>query len=165
MSHIVSHPTPPSNKLTESPMGSSKPIGYQFNVRVRPPFSEVGAAFFRPLAPDETSPKKKTPTETEAGFEWYRLIFNKEIDGSLGKNGNWNGPAMKSTKPRNDMFHPDSCQRCTKKNLWPFADFFWLIYKCTMLGYAWLLVVCMWACTYLNILAYKACIQTIKPIR
>ena len=43
-----------SRKVSKEPIGSSKPMGYQLRVRVRPPFTEVGAAFFRPFAPGGT---------------------------------------------------------------------------------------------------------------
>ncbi len=112
----MSSPTPPlltipqPQSLPESPMGSSKPIGYQFKVRVRPPFSEVGAAFFRPLAPDENQ-NQKTPTflDEDEGHDilrrpvcscWGDLTDSKRsMDWMLGR-----------MKPI-----PDSCQRCN----WP----------------------------------------------
>ena len=58
------------------PIGSSKPMGYQLSVRVRPPFSDVGAAFLRPLAPDMKGP---WPWDRQFVEKSYLFWFDSQI--------------------------------------------------------------------------------------
>ena len=64
--------------VSKEPIGSSKPMGYQLRVRVRPPLTDVGAAFFRPFAPGaviqlqwkpEKWPRHKSPKHPRSKSE------------------------------------------------------------------------------------------------